>query len=253
MFRPVASILPIVLGLWACTSHDDGDIVTDNRVGVADDRVAVAYKVGAPYRVDGVAYVPRIDPDYDETGVASWYGPGFHGRPTANGDIYDMNALTAAHPTLPMPSRVRVVNLENGRTVVLEVNDRGPFVKGRIIDVSQRAARDLGFLRQGTARVRVRVLDSPAFAAAGPAHGIYVQAGSFASFSNARQLQARLSRIASFEVSTIRTHAGVRHRVRAGPLRSRAEASKLVAGLDAAGYAGAGTTDGPPSDSGGAP
>jgi rare lipoprotein A len=129
------------------------------------------YKVGQPYKVAGVWYYPREQPDYDETGLASWYGPGFHGKPTANGEIYDMNALTAAHKTLPMPVNVRVTNLENGRSIVLKVNDRGPFVNGRIIDVSRRGAQLLGFSGAGTAPVRVQILDgggAGAFVAARP-------------------------------------------------------------------------------------
>jgi rare lipoprotein A len=116
------------------------------------------YKVGAPYRVGGVLYTPRVQPSYDETGVASWYGPGFHGRRTANGEVYDQYALTAAHATLPIPTNVRVTNLENGRSLVVRVNDRGPFHDGRIIDLSARGADLLGFKRAGTARVRVQYL-----------------------------------------------------------------------------------------------
>lgn len=129
------------------------------------------YKLGEPYVVDGVAYVPRDDPFYDNVGIASWYGTEFHGRRTANGDTYDMNALTAAHTTLPMPSKVRVTNLDNGRELVVTVNDRGPFVDGRIIDVSRRAAQLLGFEKQGTAKVRVRALAEQA-----PADKVYAGA-----------------------------------------------------------------------------
>ena len=118
------------------------------------------YKVGNPYQIGGIWYYPRENPDYDETGIASWYGADFHGKPTANGETYDMDALTAAHKTLPMPSMVRVTNLENGRALVLRVNDRGPFVHGRIIDVSRHASKLLGFHKKGTARVRVAVLQS---------------------------------------------------------------------------------------------
>ncbi|MFQ5784962.1 MAG: septal ring lytic transglycosylase RlpA family protein [Alphaproteobacteria bacterium] len=118
------------------------------------------YKVGKPYRVDGAWYYPRENPDYDQTGVASWYGREFHGLRTANGALYNMNALTAAHRTLPMPSLVRVTNLENGRSLVLTVNDRGPFVRNRIIDVSRRAAQLLGFYEKGTARVRVQAVSA---------------------------------------------------------------------------------------------
>ncbi|HJM94313.1 MAG: septal ring lytic transglycosylase RlpA family protein [Alphaproteobacteria bacterium] len=120
---------------------------------------AGVYKVGKPYEIKGVWYYPREDAQYDRTGIASWYGQKFHGRRTANGEIYDMNALTAAHKTLPMPVRVRVTNLGNGRSMVLRVNDRGPFINGRIIDVSRRAAQLLGFQKRGTAKVRVTVLD----------------------------------------------------------------------------------------------
>jgi rare lipoprotein A len=115
-------------------------------------------KIGAPYQIDGVWYYPREDPHYDKVGIASWYGPGFDGKPTATGEIYDMNALTAAHTTLPLPTNVEVTNLENGRSLVLRVNDRGPFVGDRVIDVSRRAAQLLGFFQQGTTQVRVRAL-----------------------------------------------------------------------------------------------
>ena len=100
-------------------------------------------------------YVPRVNSAYDVVGIASWYGGRFHGRQTASGEVYNKHAYTAAHRTLPFGTRVRVINLENGRSVVLTVNDRGPFVRGRIIDVSQRAARALGFMRRGIVRVRV--------------------------------------------------------------------------------------------------
>lgn len=116
------------------------------------------YKVGDPYQVFGVWYYPAEDPDYEEVGVASWYGREFHGRRTANGTIFDMNGLSAAHRTLPMPSLVRVTNLANGRSLVLTVNDRGPFARGRIIDVSRRAAQLLGFFAVGTAKVRVQAV-----------------------------------------------------------------------------------------------
>ncbi|NQW00163.1 MAG: septal ring lytic transglycosylase RlpA family protein [Rhodospirillales bacterium] len=116
------------------------------------------YKIGKPYQIAGAWYYPQEDFEYDESGIASWYGAKFHGRRTANSEVYDMNALTAAHRTLPMPSFVRVTNLENGRSLILRVNDRGPFARGRIIDISRRGAQLLDFQRKGTARVRVQVL-----------------------------------------------------------------------------------------------
>src|SRR3954462_5079378 len=116
---------------------------------------AGVYKVGQPYQVDNVWYYPREQPDYDETGIASWYGPTFYGHHTANGEMYDGNQLTAAHKTLPMPVNVRVTNLDNGKSLIVRVNDRGPYARGRIVDVSEQAARLLGFYKNGTARVRV--------------------------------------------------------------------------------------------------
>ncbi len=116
------------------------------------------YKVGRPYQIKGTVYTPEENYSYDETGIASWYGADFHDQMTANGEIYNKNELTAAHPTLPMPSLARVTNLDNGRAIVVRINDRGPFSGARIIDVSQRSAQLLGFERQGTAKVRVQVL-----------------------------------------------------------------------------------------------
>ncbi len=116
------------------------------------------YKIGKPYQIKGVWYYPAEDYDYEETGIASWYGSDFHGKETANGEIFDMNAVSAAHRTLPMPSFARVTNLDNGRSIIVRVNDRGPYAHGRIIDLSRRAAQLLGFETQGTTRVRVKIM-----------------------------------------------------------------------------------------------
>lgn len=113
------------------------------------------YKIGKPYTVAGKTYVPAEDPNYEETGVASWYGDGFHGGPTANGEVYDMHQLTAAHKTLPMPSYAYVHNPVNGRTIMVRINNRGPFKGDRIIDLSWEAARLLDFKHRGLANVRV--------------------------------------------------------------------------------------------------
>lgn len=120
------------------------------------ERQNAVAKVGKPYKVAGLWYVPKHQPDYDETGIASWYGPKFHGKSTANGEIYNQSRLTAAHPTLPMPSLVEVTNLANGRSVLVRVNDRGPYKRGRILDLSAKAAQLLGYQGNGTAQVRVR-------------------------------------------------------------------------------------------------
>jgi rare lipoprotein A len=138
----------------------------DSRWGVsASDRVVQqgdaapkgggVYKTGGPYVVGGQTYYPQEDAHYRAEGLASWYGDDFHGRYTANGEIFDIEGITAAHPTLPMPSYVRVTNLANGRSIIVRVNDRGPYVHNRIIDVSTRAAHLLGFYERGTTNVRV--------------------------------------------------------------------------------------------------
>lgn len=155
--RPIFAITAAVAvaALAACSTprpQPDGGTVA------SPDSGTVEYKVGRPYRIAGTWYIPAEDFAYDETGIASWYGPNFHGRPTANGETFDSGKLTAAHRTLPLPSLVRVTNLDNGRQIVVRVNDRGPFARGRIIDLSRRSARLLGFERKGTARVRVQIL-----------------------------------------------------------------------------------------------
>ena len=118
------------------------------------------YKVGNPYKINGQWYYPAVDYQYDEIGVASWYGPGFHGKTTANGEIFDQNKISAAHRTLPMPSIVKVTNLENGLILdKVRINDRGPFARNRIIDLSKKAAEELGFIKNGVAKVRVEILE----------------------------------------------------------------------------------------------
>ncbi|MDE0811749.1 MAG: septal ring lytic transglycosylase RlpA family protein [Alphaproteobacteria bacterium] len=124
------------------------------------------YKIGSPYKIKGVWYYPRVNYVYNESGVASWYGPNFHNKPTANGENFDQDAVSAAHRTLPLPSVVRVTNLENGRALVVRVNDRGPFAHGRIIDMSKRAAQLLGFEHKGVAGVQVQILPEESRAAA---------------------------------------------------------------------------------------
>tara|TARA_R110002110_G_scaffold1531_15_gene6876 strand:- start:1157 stop:2137 length:981 start_codon:yes stop_codon:yes gene_type:complete len=148
-FSTATAILGATLLLAACGTGSGGKPSIPSGVGGA-------YKIGKPYQIAGVWYYPKEDERYDATGIASWYGPQFHGKRTANGELFDQEQLTAAHPTLPMPILVRVTNLENGRSVVVRVNDRGPFVAGREIDLSRKAAELLGYERKGTARVRVQ-------------------------------------------------------------------------------------------------
>lgn len=221
-------------------------------------------KVGTPYQIAGIWYHPKEDPAYDEIGMASWYGPNFHGRTTANGETYDQYAMTAAHPTLPMPSLVEVTNLANGRTIVLRINDRGPFAKGRIIDVSKAAAEELGFKKQGVTRVRVRVVEedagprpeaAPVEAVAKnalPAQGgtsatqqamvpktaaapstdtsgqqLFLQAGAFRDYGNARRHADSLSGVGEPLIEAVSTAEEVIYRVRIGPMTDRGLAEKL--------------------------
>ncbi|WP_017196430.1 septal ring lytic transglycosylase RlpA family protein [Bartonella birtlesii] len=114
--------------------------------------------VGKPYQIKGKWYYPQNDPTYQSVGEASWYGSDFHGRLTANGEVYDMNLLTAAHPTMPLPSYARVTNLKNGSSLIVRVNDRGPFMKDRIIDLSKQAAEILGYANAGVANVKVEYI-----------------------------------------------------------------------------------------------
>ncbi|MDA5193855.1 septal ring lytic transglycosylase RlpA family protein [Govanella unica] len=148
IIRLIGGVLPIAALLAACATTPQKSQAPD----------LSGAKIGKPYQINGRWYYPKAEPDYDRTGVASWYGPGFHGKSTANGENYDQNALTAAHTTLPLPTYVRVTNLENGRSLILRINDRGPFAKDRIIDVSRRAAQLLGFHGTGTTQVRVQVI-----------------------------------------------------------------------------------------------
>jgi rare lipoprotein A len=133
------------------------------------------YKLGKPYKVNGTWYFPKEDGKYDEIGIASWYGPGFHQKITANGEYFDMDLVTAAHKTLPLPSVVRVTNLENGRSLLVRVNDRGPFVNDRIIDLSRKASELLGFIARGTAKVRVELMPEESLAVASYAQNQFVK------------------------------------------------------------------------------
>ena len=146
--RTLAMMCLALLGLTAC-SEAKFAVTSAKKIGVLNRPPATGdpsapdlgvYKIGSPYQIKGQWYYPAVDYQYRETGIASWYGPNFHGKQTANGGGFDMNKVSAAHRTLPMPSMVRVTNLENGRALNLLVNDRGPFARGRIIDLSRRAA-----------------------------------------------------------------------------------------------------------------
>ncbi len=231
-------------------------------------------RVGPPYEANGRWYVPTPEPGYSETGQASWYGPQFHGQPAANGEIFDQEALTAAHPTLPLNSMVQVTNLENGREAIVRVTDRGPFVGQRLIDLSHGAAAALGFERAGGARVHVRYLGpaprrvqvegrqseaggvpniaplptqaaplslapAPALAET-PTRGLYmIQVGAFSDYQNAERARQMAEAAGQVAVDTRQSGAGELHRVRVGPFATREEAAAAQRTLADLGFNGA--------------
>ncbi|MGH7831090.1 MAG: septal ring lytic transglycosylase RlpA family protein [Candidatus Binatia bacterium] len=173
--------------------------------------------------------IPPSGVGVTQTGIASWYGPGFHGRPTASGAIYDQHELTAAHQTLPLGTRVMVTNLDNGRSIEVAINDRGPFAKGRIIDLSYAAAQTLGMIGRGTIPVRVEVLDSPVrINTIRQSLDYTLQVGSFTELENAQQLKNQLMQSHSepSEISIALFHARetVYYRVQVGTFSNRNEA-----------------------------
>lgn len=144
---------------FVCGCTDNGLLLRSNGKDYVAKDLNGVYKIGEPYQVSNIWYRPEENYDYKEVGIASWYGPDFHQGVTANGETYNMHALSAAHRTLPLPSIVKVTNLDNGKFVVVRVNDRGPFVNNRIIDLSKAAAEKLDFIDSGTAKVRVEILE----------------------------------------------------------------------------------------------
>lgn len=287
-----ASLIMVLALLAGCA---ETDLVATDASG--RNSAITGYKVGKPYQINGVWYYPKEDFDYDETGIASWYGAEFAGRKTASGERFDPNALTAAHRTLPMPSMVRVTNLDNGRSLAVRVNDRGPFSQGRIIDLSRRGAQLLGFQQQGTAKVRVEIMEqeSRALAAAAQRQGgdtgqappkaapvsvvvkeplpgstpppskttplppvtvptplpepdgnvivmpvyssrIFVQAGAFARYENARALSSKLAWIGPAQVTTAFVGEQRFYRVRLGPIGTVAEADTVLSRVVSAGH-----------------
>ena len=216
-------------------------------VPVVTDPAPIVSGTMRPYQIRGRWYHPAEQPDYEETGLASWYGDQFHGRPTATGERFDMNALTAAHKTLPLPGLVEVTNLANDRRIVVRVNDRGPFVDGRIIDLSRGAADALGVRAQGLARVRVRYVGpAPRLGAAGPVQQAavttpppasrptessdttpyFVQVGTFGERDNAEALRRRLSRDGRVRIEDVRVGERSMFRVLVGPWAGRVEAER---------------------------
>lgn len=237
----------------------DGSVgpLTDGPIAEPTPRVEVKSGLGNPpyYEVDGVVYhVKDSGKGYKDVGIASWYGQKFHGRRTSSGEVYDMYQFTAAHKTLPLPSYARVTNLDNGQSVIVKINDRGPFKKNRIIDLSYAASKKLGYQAQGTARVEVEVLASPRssgqvssaqLAQAGELElppmaeqkdnaQLFVQVGAFADPLRADTLAARLRDHFGQPISTssVDVNGQKLQRVRIGPLRDARTAENILRQLN---------------------
>lgn len=209
-------------------------------------------KSGNPssYIVNGRRYyVLDSAAGYKQRGIASWYGPNFHGKNTSSGETYNMHALTAAHKTLPIPVYVQVTNLENGKKVTVKVNDRGPFAKGRIIDLSYAAANKLDMIRKGTAQVEVVALDASgnrytekarpvAYNETSREGSLYIQLGSFSENANARQYLNQLSsdNETALSIKKVATEQGEFYRVLIGPLLNVSEAENVLQRLQDKGY-----------------
>jgi rare lipoprotein A len=276
-----ASVAPMPEGLAAPLAQTAAGPVTSSAPhrnfaqAQAQTPGAPRYKLGAPYQAGGVWYVPAEQPGYDEVGLASWYGDEFNGKPTANGELFDMNGVSAAHATLPLPSIVEVTNLENGRTIQVRLNDRGPFHPGRIIDLSRGAAQQLGFFNKGTAQVRVRFVapaplmggDAPlttatnrmhailplmpiapvaAAADAGPspmpkfagaAPGFTIQAGAFSDRANAERVAAKLAAAGRAVVLPLDRNGARLYRVTVGSWPTAQDAGAARAQVASLGFA----------------
>jgi rare lipoprotein A len=242
---PILGMFAVVLGLAACSSTptqqassapkgggyylDDGPEANPpgnlDKIPDAVPRQEPLHRyANRTYVVLGNTYHPQTTAGaYRKEGVASWYGKRFNGKKTASGEKYDMYAMTAAHPTLPIPSYARVTALNSGKSVVVRINDRGPFHSKRIIDLSYAAAHKLGYIRQGSTRVRVESIDPDTYAVQddAPGQGGYLQVGVFSRADNAEQLLDRLAR--EFELDAARARVvsdGALHRVQVGPYRN---------------------------------
>jgi len=245
----------MLLLLSGCASKGTPELsgLSPQAQAIAIKNYGGVYKIGNPYKIMGKWYYPKEDYSYSEVGMASWYGKDFHAKKTANGETYDMNTLTAAHRTLPLPSIVRVTNLENGRSLVLRVNDRGPYAKDRIIDISKRGAQLLGYQTKGITKVRVEIMEEESKALKAAMLGkkvpdiseipvmktsssdenstntaYYVQAGSFSQKDLADNLYTRLCKFGKGVVKEANISGVIFYRVRIGPFSYREEAEVML-------------------------
>ena len=251
MTRNLVFLLTVIFSLGACTFG----VPVSKQAGLQDTGVpsTTRSEQGNPpsYVVFGKRYrVLNSAKGFRQRGVASWYGTKFHGRPTSSGEIYNMYAMTAAHKTLPIPVYVHVKNLDNGRSTIVRVNDRGPFIDGRIIDLSYAAAKKLGVDGPGTANVEISTLAAgeskptsivrsiPLTDEADTSIPLYIQMGSFANPANANNLVQNLlnANESTAQVSRLQTNNGYFYRVRVGPLYDIDEANAIVRRLKIKGF-----------------
>ncbi len=268
--------LTLLSVLAGCSSSknektDGTGVPLSPKVTISDDAQST-YKIGNPYEIAGIQYIPEESFNHVETGRASWYGPGFHSRLTANGEPFDQRAMTAAHRTLQLPSIIRVTNLKNGRQAVLRVNDRGPYHADRILDVSEIAAEKLGFMRRGTTRVKIEVLGDPSRRVAELARsgatiseleavraetasarvslrkqnpstntvkaakiGNFVQAGAFRDLAKAHKQGGNLQSYGPYQVETTNLNGKPIHLVRIGPYENLDQAKQILSKIVTAG------------------
>lgn len=237
-------VIGFILVVNSCAVFEEEDYGPSREVDVSDIDNAVPKdeprsRGGNPdsYVVNGKRYYVRGSAQgYKERGVASWYGYKFHGNKTSNGEVYDMYSMTAAHKTLPLPSYVRVTNLDNGRSIIVRVNDRGPFAKGRIIDLSYVAARKLDIVKNGTGRVEVEAITG-ADIAQGKGSAM-IQIGAFGERSSARKLAQEVANQLnqSVTINEISTSGKQLYRVRIGPFKRQTEVEKWLAELKQLNY-----------------
>jgi rare lipoprotein A len=284
VYLPRTLVLTLSAGLLlaGCSSTPPSRDQTEDSGSDQTRRHALAraiepgYKVGQPYQIAGQWYRPEERFDLVQTGVASWYGPGFHGRLTANGELYDMHAFTAAHRTLQLPCVVRVENMENGKSIIVRVNDRGPYVDGRVIDLSRKAAEALDIHQKGLANVRVTVLpshsrkmaelaktganvgsmddlvadlnisgwDQPGQQgniqlAAAPSGDLFLQAAVFSVQTNAERARTQLRAIGPVVVTSVQRGDRTLYRVRVGPYVDQTEADAALQRVREVGFEGA--------------
>ncbi|MBF0154333.1 MAG: septal ring lytic transglycosylase RlpA family protein [Magnetococcales bacterium] len=239
----------VALLFAGCTTRQPAEVVDQKppppvvETKVDDKHPGGALRLHPPYTIFGVTYFPMPSArEYVEKGVASWYGDYFHGRATAAGEPYDQDDLTAAHPTLPLHTVVQVTNLKNGRQAVLRINDRGPFVKNRLIDLSRGAATALGFNEAGTALVKVEAIEPPPGMVRKVTQtrpevvGVFIQIGAFRSQQKADQLARALEKLAQIHIRKAKVGEETFYRVRLGPFPSVETADTWVETLVARGF-----------------